>query len=341
MFYSVAKFLRQLSVPILFLLIYPSCTTIKNYPPNTPFVYETNIRLTGNNTKTEKKELAARLDEQLDDSLRVPWVRKFLVAKVLNKPPHYDSIYAERSKVFMSGALNALGYLRDSISYNTKVDTVGDQYRIKVNFNVETGKMVTIDSIRFQITNDTVPNKALFDTLQQITSANLDQSLLKKGTPFSRTNISNEFDRLTDVYRNNGYLRFTRDDLIAVWDTVGIALLRPTLDPIEQAQQLEALRRRKENPTADIEVRLRSNVDPSHLIRYHVGNVTIYPDFSAESQAFSKGDTTQLNGYTLISYERMFKPKVVVENVLLKRGDLYDQRNYLRTINRYNSIGSW
>jgi outer membrane protein assembly factor BamA len=341
MVYSAAKSFRWFSFPFGFLLLlFTNACVVKNYPPKTPFVYETNIRLNGNLNNTEKKDLQVRLEEQLDDSLRVRWLRKFLVLKVLNNPPHWDSIYAERSKVFMSGALNAIGYLRDSIDYRAKIDSVEDQYRTTVNFDVLPGKLVTIDSVSFHLTSDTVPNKPLFDTLQIITEGNLTQSLIKKGEPFSRALISGEFDRLTDVYRNNGYLRFTRDDLIAVWDTVGIALLRPTLDPIEQAQQLEALRKRRENPTADIDVRLRSNVDPSHLVRYHVGKITIYPDFAPEFEN-QKADTVHLNDYTLISYENMFKPKVVVENMYLRRGDMYDQRNYLRTINRFNSIGSW
>ena len=43
----------------------------------------------------------------------------------------------------------------------------------------------------------------------------------------------------------------------------------------------------------------------------------------------------------MVYYRNLFKLKFLPENVYLKRGDLYNQRRYLRTINRLNSLGAW
>ncbi|MFN2439272.1 MAG: BamA/TamA family outer membrane protein, partial [Chitinophagaceae bacterium] len=233
--------------------------------------------------------------------------------------------------IFMRALLNSLGYYRDTISYDTSMQTNGDELRTIVNFKVTPGSLFKIDSIVFNMGHD---------TLQKITDGAKAESLIKEGTAFSVPLISSEFDRLSDIYRNNGYLRFSREELIAVWDTVGIALLRPTLDPIAQAQQLEALRQRRLNPSADLEIRLRPNPDTSHLIRYYVGDVTIYPDLILDTSLYSPTITT-LNQYKIVSYRNLFKPKILVENIYLNRGELYSQRNYLRTLNRFNSLGSW
>jgi outer membrane protein assembly factor BamA len=316
-----------------------SCSVVKDYPSQKPFVYETPVELMGNLTTDERKQLTSRLQEQMHDSIQVRRVRKLigwekgprLLYSELKRPPLYDSLNADKSVIFMRALLNSLGYYRDTITYDTSLQISDDQFRTYVNFRVTPGKLIRIDSISYNMQHD---------SLQKITEASLGESLLKKGQPFAKPLISAEFDRLTDTYRNNGFLRFSFDKLLAVWDTVGLALLRPTIDPIEQAQQLEALRARRENPTADIEVRLRTTADSAHLIRYHVGTVTIYPDLSPDTALYIP--VTRMAGSTkIVSYHSLFKTRILLENIFLHRGDLYRQRNYLRTLNRFNSLGAW
>jgi len=339
---SAATFFLRIKFSIwiaAFVIIISSCSVVKDYPARTPFVYRTNISLQGDFKTDEKKSLTNQLEDQLHDSIRVRLIQKLIgwengpriLYTELRKPPVFDSMYASQSIVFMRALLNTQGYYRDSIHFNTSIDSVGEQYRTTVDFNVKPGKLFRLDSIAYNIAND---------SLQKITIESLGQSILKKGGPFSKSLISAERDRLTDVYRNNGYLRFSPEELLVVWDTIGRALLRPTLDPIEQARQLEALQQRRENPTADIEFILRTDVDPTHLVKYHVGNVTIYPDLNQDTALFEPV-VRRRGQYTVISYRDLYRPSVVIENIYLNRGDTYSQRNYLRTLNKFNSIGSW
>ncbi len=319
---------------VAFLFILASCTTIKNYPVNEPFVYQTNIKLQGKFTTAEKKDLLPKLTQQLHDSIAVRKVQKLVLFQTLRNPPVYDSVNAQLSVTYMRALLNSLGYYRDSITFDTSLKVIkgylGKELRTTVNFNVHPGKLVHLDSISY-----TLP-----DSLQKITMAHHKESLLKKGDPFAKPLISSEFDRLADIYRNNGYLNFSRDQLLAVWDTVGIELLRPTLDPIEQAQQLQQLQKRRENPTADVQITLRADNDSADLIQYHIGNVTVYPDIALDTINYI-GQTTTKGNVKVISYHNLFKPKVLFENIHLHHGDLYDQRIYLKTLNRFSSLGAW
>src|SRR4030095_16912727 len=61
-------------------------THIKAYPKSKPFVYETNINLSGNLSKTEKESLQSRLKVQLEDSLDPKFSQK-IFWQVLKKPP--------------------------------------------------------------------------------------------------------------------------------------------------------------------------------------------------------------------------------------------------------------
>jgi outer membrane protein insertion porin family len=321
---------RTLFLFAVILLFFSSCTVVKNYPVRQPFVYKTNIEVEGKFSADEKKELESQLTQQLHDSIRVREVSK-LFYSLLNKPPVFDSLNADKSLQFMSALLHSLGYYRDTLSFDTSVSYRGDEYRTTVNFNVKPGKLVHIDSVWYTLEDS---------TLQKITEQAKGESIIKKGEPFAKPLISTEFNRLVDIYRNNGYLLFAFDDLLAVWDTVGLALLRPTLDPIEQAEQLRELQRRRANPTADVEIRLRANGDSTHLVRYYVGNVTIYPDLAVDTALYQATEQV-VNNYRIVSYFNYVKPIVLLENIYLRRGELYDQRNYLKTLNRFNNLAAW
>jgi outer membrane protein insertion porin family len=220
----------------------------------------------------------------------------------------------------MRALLNSLGYFRDSISYDTVLDIhsknpAPDQYRTTVNFTVIPGKQVKLDSINYKLSDSTDESIVLQD-LQHLTDSARKESLLKTGEPFAKPAMSAELNRLVELYRNNGYLRFTQDELRIVWDTVDVALLRPATDPLEQIQLLTELQKRRENPTADIDIIVRPGFDSLKLRKYYVGNVTVYPDFDEDTVGYTPKET-MIDGYKVISYRDIIKPKILPPNIYL------------------------
>lgn len=334
-----------LSLVAAFSFFLSSCS-LKDYPKNKPYVYETNIHIEGKYKTDEKKLLQTQMEQQLHDSIRVRRERKFLFWNVLKNPAVYDTTNVAQSILFMRGMLHRLGYYRDSLHYSARIDTLGDQQRTTLDFTVMPGKIFTMDSIWYNLL-DSVPYRPEIDTLQQLTIASLPDGLLKKGAPFSTPDISAELDRLSDVYRNNGYLRFSKEQLWAVWDTVGIKLIMPAFTPQEQLEQIEELRRRRENPIADVEIRLRPDPDTERIRRYYIGNVKVYPDFNSDTALYDPKYEIISSGqypadqYGFVSYGNLFKNRKLVRFLYLHRGELYRQSNYLRTQNKLNSLGSW
>src|SRR5947209_3227275 len=129
-FYAAKPFDKY--YPILFAVLsvfFFSCTAIKNYPANKPFVFEANIKIEAKLKTEEKKQLVQQLTQQLHDSIGVRKQKKLIFWQELKNPPVYDSANAEKSKEFMNALLNSLGYYRDSITYDTVVHIVQkDQY---------------------------------------------------------------------------------------------------------------------------------------------------------------------------------------------------------------------
>jgi outer membrane protein insertion porin family len=315
----------------LIIAVFASCTIVKDYPAGKPFVYQTNINLIGDFSNREKKELAANLKEQLDDSMQARRLEK-LAWQVLKKPPVFDSASAEKSIMFMKALLKSRGYFSDSIGYQPIIiDTVGkNEYRTTINFYVRPGKLVHLDTVAYNLQKQ---------ELQHLADSSQKSAFVKKGDPFDKNLISEELDRLTELYRNNGYLKFNRDELVGLWDTLDVSLLTPSLDPFEQLEILQKLRLRRENPTANLEIRLR-DFDSTRLIKYYIGNVTVYPDYRTDTAGLTRR-TKVVEGVTVIQHHNKFKSKIFPPNIYLPHDSVYRQRRYVRTINRFNSLGTW
>src|SRR5580704_13832511 len=302
-----SSLVRPAIVPAILIFALFACRVPVDFQKGKPFVYKTNIKVEGNVKGAQKQDLIDRLQNQLDDSLQAKTVTDFftgahvsvwwpsfppfyisnwphIIIKKLSIPPVYDSTSRDRSIGYMDALLHANGYYSPAISdtviiktvYKGKIDKSRkhkgerlEEQRVYVNFIVRPGKQIMIDSVGFSLRTP---------ELQQIAINSREQSLIKVGKPYSQLVLTNEINRLVDSFRNNGYFRFSKEDLYVEHDTVFSALINPSLDPIEQAELLEKLKQKKENPTITVVVKQRPVRDTTHLIKYSIGQVTVYPD---------------------------------------------------------------
>jgi outer membrane protein insertion porin family len=337
-----SSLVRPAIVPAILFFGLFSCRVPKNFQKGKPFVFKTTIKVEGNIKGDEKQDLSQRLENQLDDSLQTKTVTGFnwpyIIAKKLNYPPVFDTANVSRSVVFMKALLNANGYyapeIRDSVKYTIKhKGEPKEEQRVTIQFTVKPGKQLVFDSVGFSLTTP---------ELQQITIDSRDQSLVKVGKPYSRTVLASEINRLVDSFRNNGFYRFSKEDLYVEHDTVFSALIDPSLDPIEQAELLEKLKQKKDNPTVTVILKQRAVRDSSHLQKYYIGTVTVYPDLpTGEDTMTVHTDTTTINQIKFISRTNKFKLPFLANNIYLYPGGLYKQQEYYRTANRLSQFPAW
>lgn len=319
-----------------------SCTVPRKYQYHRPFVFAVNVKVVGNLVPDEKKDLAAKLANQLDDSLRPQIISIGGVYNRVMNPPVFDTANVRRSIDFMVALLNATGYYNPAIKDTIHRDTVRfkrhpekNEYRVTVDFTVNPGKQLKLDSFAFALSTP---------ALQQLTLASAKSTLLKKGKPYSKQLMSDELDRLVTLFRNNGYYRFSKEDMVVVLDTVVSALIDPNIDPFQQEALLLELKRKREHPTIDVVVAQRPVRDSSHIMQYHIGHVTVYPDLPIvleDTVTVSNIDTGTAKGFTLITRSNRFKPSKIVENVYVRPDSLYRLQKSLRTVNRFNQMGAW
>jgi outer membrane protein insertion porin family len=336
---------RPAIVPAILIFALFSCRVPVDFQRGKPFVFKTRIKVEGNLKNDQKQDLTMRLENQLDDSLQTktttafdwPWSPPVIYKKLLN-PPVFDTANLDRSILFMNALLNANGYyapsIKDTVIFKTShKGSSKEEQRTYIHFIVVPGKQLVFDSVGFSLETP---------ELQQITMDSREQSLIKVGAPYSKQVLTNEITRLVDSFRNNGYYRISKEDLYVEHDTVFAALLNPSLDPIEQAELLEKYKQRKENQTITVVVKQRPVRDSTHLKKYYIGNVTVFPDLPAgEDTAVFHNDTVVLRQIKFISRTDKFKLTFLADNIYLYPGGLYKQQNYYRTTNRYNQFPAW
>lgn len=330
-----------LLVVVTGLLMMGSCTVVKNYPANTPFVFENIIHVNGDISKDETKRLENELSGYWDDSIAVRTITQFGVRSVIKEPKVFDSSDINPSMMFMRSYLNAQGYYNVELADTVYFDTLRDQVRTTVQMDIAVGRSLHLDSIAYDL-NDTALNR--------LVAENKKGTFLKTGDPYSKQNIASELDRLVNVFRTNGFFKLTRDFLVAELDTTDRMLLEITLDPFEQAQNIaEAARRRRENPTVNILIRQRNlndTTEVNYLTKYYNGNLYYYPETRINDIPdslmtknyrinFSKNDATLRQNEAFIHFNPLY------EHTYLRKGLLFNQDRYYKTLNNLNQLGAW
>ena len=332
-------------VPIIVVCFFSSCsvqerTTVKNYPVDTPFVFDNKIILDNDVPKDEKKKLSSSLQNYWDDSLRVPRVQQFGFFYKIKNPPVFDTTNITRSKKFMDAYLQSQGYYYAQLNDTFHIDTFKNQLRTIVEMNIDPGKTTIIDSLGYDL-NDT--------TLEQISLQEAKNSTIKPGkTVFTKDIINNELDRLISLYRQNGYFKMNRDNIYAEVDTTNTALLQLTLDPFAQAALIaEEAQKRKQNPTSTVVVKDTLPLEDSSVYnKYYIGNIYYYPEtaFNQVPDSLIGKDLNvlyQRREFTEFGDSDLFKFKPLRLHTFMKKGDLYNENFYLKTMNNLSAIGAW
>ncbi len=317
-------------------LLMASCTVVKQFPKNNPFVYQTNINVKGNVSRDEEKRLETALQNYWDDSLKVPTVVKYGVRTIIKNPYVFDSSDVTISIAFMQSYLNSQGYynttINDSIWYTTKKS----QVRANILMDISLGKSLTVDSLNFAFANP---------ELAKIADGYKKESLLKTGKPYNKQNIAVELERLVTLFRKNGYYKINRENLVAVVDTTDVSLLTITLDPFEQARLLaEAAEKRRVNPTVDVVITERDTT--SKFFKYYVGDVYYYP----QSRINDIADSLMKQPYKIVysrnnKTSKLNKPFIhfrpLSEHTYLRNDSLYNEERYFKTISAFSQLGTW
>ena len=146
---------------LITLLSVVSCTVVRKYPKDTPFHFENNIKILGENDKETVSRIKSSLFTQIEDSAqirvasKIPWPSFpwFVPSSVMEYPTKYNQQPVEQSIVNMKNLLSSMGYRKSNINYDTSIKIKKDQRRVSVNYTVNTGPLYKIDTVIYLFTD--------------------------------------------------------------------------------------------------------------------------------------------------------------------------------------------
>jgi len=337
--------LKQLKFIIFFCLLLSACTIPKKYQKGKPFITKNNIEVKGGNfTRDERATLRQRLNAQLDDSSRINVIDKYFIRHVIVSPPAYDSNAAARSARNMETSMYHLGYYKASASFKADTFNYGDQQRVHVSYTVEVGKPTLIDTFSYILRRP---------DLQKLAVENLDKTLIKEGEPVTKAAVLGELSRLVDIYRNNGYYKFSAEELVMRGDTTVAALTTITDDIFEQLRLLAEAQRARDSPTIKLAVVLNPPKDSTRLKQYYINNIYILPDYKNGDSYLDSSLTTRYvirkncdsckadTNFIIRYHKYLFRNKFLTRQIYLQKGDLYNQAEFYKSLNSYARAGVW
>jgi outer membrane protein insertion porin family len=326
--------LKLLKVGLAFSILFSACTIPRKYQKGKPFVAKNTIEVKeGNFSKDERNTLKQRLNGQLDDSSKIKVIDKYFIRHVIMSPPAYDIASAALSTKNMRASMLHLGYYGARATFNADTISKGNQKRVTVNYLIKTGKPTLIDTVIYFLRDS---------TLQNITTKNLDKTLLKKQQPVTKAAVLGEVSRLVELYRNNGYYKFTAEELKVRGDTSIAALTTISDDPFEQLQLLAEAQAKRDSPTIKMAIVLNAPNDKAKVKQYYINNIYILPDYEIGDSLNDPTLTERVTQNCIIRYHsKLFRSNFLTQNMFLKKGDLYRQDDYYKSLNSFTKMGVW
>ena len=323
---------------------------VKNYSPTKPFVFSNKIIVTGNVTKDENKRLTLELNNYWADSLKVNKVTKFAFFEKIKNPPIFDTNNIAITIKLMNAYLNSQGYYYANIYAlkPNKIDTIKDQLRTSIIMKIELGKKISIHSVQYNLV-DSIHRSANDTVLQNLAMNNFSYTYLKKGIAYNKQILNDELDKLVNLFRQNGFYKYSREHIYALIDTTNENLYKLSLDPLSLAQLIEQVEKDKnKNPEWNFYIKQKPIADSTILNKYFIGNIYYYPETknndnpdSLITMKWKREMSNNVLGLIVRDKVGKFKLKPLQEHTILAKDSVYNEELFFKTINNLAKISAW
>ncbi|MDQ6755589.1 MAG: outer membrane protein assembly factor [Bacteroidota bacterium] len=317
------------------ILSFQSCIVVRKYQKNKPFVYNNIINLKIDDvTPDEKIIIKSRLSTQLDDSSKVRIKDVVFLLHYIDRPPVFDTVSARASADNMRISMINLGYYSAKTFYKYFIDSAKkQQLKVTTTYDVDAGKRTLIDTFAYLIDKP---------ELQQLALQTKNESALQKNAPVTKAAVTQESNRLVDLYRNNGYYKFTTEELRVTGDTSIQSLTTVSEDPFETLQLLAEANEKRNKPTIRLGLHLNKFADSTRLNKFYINNIYILPDYVPGDVYTDTSLKENIAGKYIIRYhKKLFRNALLTNNIYIKKGEMYRQDDYFKTLNSLYKLGVW
>ena len=226
----------------------------------------------------------------------------------------YDQELTDASVSQLQTALVNMGYMNSTVECDTTVNN--KKRRIDVRYNVTLGEPHYIDSIVYNIPDDTLRHLILADSASFV---------LKRGDLFDRTQLDLERQGITNRLREHGYYAFNKEYITFTADTAeGQKDVVLTLNTMPPYQNSEMVYYDHHEPFFVRSVTYVTNYDP--LVMHG-------------RETYRAQDTTEYRGINILYDDKYIRPSVIEECNFVIPGKLYSSSDIDRTYRALGRLG--
>lgn len=311
-------------ISVLALLLSVSCSSTKYVPDGSYLLDEVSIHTDNKEVKPSSLSMYVRQNPNAKwfslfktqlyvynwsgaDSTR--WINRVL-RKVGDAPVIYRKEDADRTREEMTKAVQNMGYMGASVETECHVK----KKKIRLVYNVTTGKPYIVRTIRYDIPDDNIRN------LMQLDSAG---TYLSEGMRFDVNQLDAERQRITNNLLGNGYYKFNKDFLSYTADTArNTYLVDLTLHLLPYRQ--------------------RGGTGSQQHRQYTIGKVGFVTDYNvlqSSANSIEVNDSLHYNGLSFYYKDKLYlRPQLLENNLHILPGDLYDERKVQRTYSNFGRL---
>lgn len=230
-------------------------------------------------------------------------VAKWLTESFGKQPVFMSWVNPQLRAQVAQTVLRNYGYFHGAVDYD--VITQRNPKKAKIGYNITTGPLLTIDSISYQ----GFPLEA-----DSLIAATADQSLLHTGDAFTAAALDGERQRISTLFRNNGYYFYQPAYASYLADTVSVP------------------------GKAQLRLQLADGIAEEVRKKYYIGHITVNLQ-----KTFMQELTDSLHRRTFTLRYRgkhsPVRPRVVMGAIRLRSRQPYSYDLYLESANALNATG--
>jgi outer membrane protein insertion porin family len=328
-------------------LIWSSCNTTKHVPEDKFLLRSNSIKLASDRSITNKGELKDQLTSIVFQKPNTYWSGiipiklikynwrsdKYInnpnlqLPKSLERPVIFDTNYQNRSTDNLKSFLFNQGYFNATVT-----DTVKYKNRkAYAEYKVTTGLQYLVGDVTLDIEDSAITS---------IISDNMDKTLFTKEVTYTKSLADLERARIIALMQNNGYYKFSQDNIGFELDTLNKEKLRESENLFESAINFITLQKKQKKRSLDIKIWIRKGTDSASFSPYTIKNVTIFPDFIDRYSANDPKMIDKSNDSVTIRYHKYYiREQILQKQVFIKKGSLYSREDHELTINKLNELG--
>ncbi|MBC8767759.1 BamA/TamA family outer membrane protein [Arenibacter sp. BSSL-BM3] len=236
---------------------------------------------------------------------RPGFINRWLNKKIGEEPVYLSDVNQQRVKQLMLNRLDNRGFFYSKVT--SEVDST--QKHAAIKYNLTLPKPYTLE--KFELEKDSLP---IYSEIEKA----LEETEIKLGDRFDLELMKFERERIDHELKQRGYYNFNPDFLIFEADT-----------------------NRYDNKKYDLFLRLKRNLPKKTVIAYTIDSISVYPNFSIDTEKEIDTNTTVVNGINFIQEKEFFKPKKMEPYILFGVYQKYNSETARLTSNRLSALGNY